>query len=345
MSGHEGSDNDEELINITETPDFFANPAIAAQVDRLDTEQGLNLNIASRADRDGDEYDDGGDVSDELSSEYPTTDEEEESEPEPEEDNAAPEQGKRRRTRKTPRARARRTPAEPRRPHRPAPTEPVRPELTNVVASHNYGCAIDLKALHLKLKCVTYAPSRFNAAVIRFPDSRQTAMLFDSGKVSVTGAKSVTEAELTVRRVYILLKSVAGVEDVRLQRFTFVVSNCVARASVPWGVNLETLSKDTSYGDQAQGEGEGDAASPELNADDDGTDPPTIPSDDAPIDSIMFEPEIFPAACVRLAHPKVSVAVFVSGRVMLTGAKSADDLDQAFDFIVPFLEKHRLAEG
>lgn len=42
-----------------------------------------------------------------------------------------------------------------------------------------------------------------------------------------------------------------------------------------------------------------------------------------------YEPELFPGLVYRLADPKVVLLIFVSGKIVLTGAKNADSLTEA----------------
>lgn len=54
--------------------------------------------------------------------------------------------------------------------------------------------------------------------------------------------------------------------------------------------------------------------------------------------SVSYEPELFPGLVYRLQVPKVVVLIFASGKVVLTGAKSSDDICRAFDTIRPWLQ-------
>jgi transcription initiation factor TFIID TATA-box-binding protein len=51
----------------------------------------------------------------------------------------------------------------------------------------------------------------------------------------------------------------------------------------------------------------------------------------------QYEPEVFPGAIYRLMQPKVVLLIFVSGRVVITGAKGREDTKKAFDSIYPLL--------
>ena len=54
-----------------------------------------------------------------------------------------------------------------------------------------------------------------------------------------------------------------------------------------------------------------------------------------------YEPELFPGLVYRMTEPKVSLLIFVSGKVILTGAKSVEALTTAFEIIYPILNDFR----
>lgn len=50
-----------------------------------------------------------------------------------------------------------------------------------------------------------------------------------------------------------------------------------------------------------------------------------------------YEPEIFPGLVYRMIDPKIVLLIFVSGKLVLTGAKSKAAIDEAFVKIYPTL--------
>ncbi|KAK1948767.1 Brf1-Tbp-Dna ternary complex [Colletotrichum sublineola] len=58
--------------------------------------------------------------------------------------------------------------------------------------------------------------------------------------------------------------------------------------------------------------------------------------------SVSYEPELFPGLVYRVQIPKVVVLMFASGKVVLTGAKSKDDIYRAFSAIWPWLQGFRV---
>lgn len=55
--------------------------------------------------------------------------------------------------------------------------------------------------------------------------------------------------------------------------------------------------------------------------------------------SCSYEPEIFPGLIFRMIEPKIVLLIFVSGKLVLTGAKKKEDIDDAFKKIYPLLKQ------
>jgi transcription initiation factor TFIID TATA-box-binding protein len=54
-----------------------------------------------------------------------------------------------------------------------------------------------------------------------------------------------------------------------------------------------------------------------------------------------YEPELFPGLVYRMIEPKVVLLIFVSGKVVITGAKSVDAIQQAVNSIWEILCEFR----
>lgn len=50
-----------------------------------------------------------------------------------------------------------------------------------------------------------------------------------------------------------------------------------------------------------------------------------------------YEPELFPGLIYRMVKPRVVLLIFVSGKVVLTGAKERTQIIEAFENIYPIL--------
>lgn len=54
-----------------------------------------------------------------------------------------------------------------------------------------------------------------------------------------------------------------------------------------------------------------------------------------------YEPELFPGLIYRLVSPRVVFLIFVSGKIVITGAKKESDLSNALTKLYPVLVEFR----
>jgi transcription initiation factor TFIID TATA-box-binding protein len=52
-------------------------------------------------------------------------------------------------------------------------------------------------------------------------------------------------------------------------------------------------------------------------------------------------PELFPGLVYRLKNPKMAFLIFVSGKIVATGAKSFREINEAFEGIYKLVHKFR----
>eukprot|EP00884_Botryococcus_braunii_P022481 jgi/Botrbrau1/8917/Bobra.0148s0031.1 len=178
------------------------------------------------------------------------------------------------------------------------------PTLQNVVATVNLGCKLDLKHIAMQARNAEYNPKRFAACILRIREPKTTALIFASGKMVCTGAKSEEAARTAARK---FAKIVAKLGN-PAKFMDFKVQNIVGSCDVKFPIRLEGLSLQHSL-------------------------------------FCSYEPELFPGLIYRMKQPKVVLLVFVSGKVVLTGAKSRDDIYGAFEKIYPVLQGFRKGDA
>jgi transcription initiation factor TFIID TATA-box-binding protein len=54
-----------------------------------------------------------------------------------------------------------------------------------------------------------------------------------------------------------------------------------------------------------------------------------------------YDPELFPGLIYRLTKPKLVMLIFNSGKIVFTGAKTREQLLEAFNLIEPVLRKFK----
>lgn len=116
--------------------------------------------------------------------------------------------------------------------------------IQNIVASVSLHTPIPLEKVSSTIKRTEYDPEQFPGLVFRLRDPKITALLFSSGNVVCTGAKSREDISLAVQRIIEELKQV-GVEvtkepDIKIQ-------NIVASGNIHMKLNLNQLVFNLRY--------------------------------------------------------------------------------------------------
>ena len=115
-------------------------------------------------------------------------------------------------------------------------TSPHDVKIQNVVAVATLGQKMDLLAIMKAFRNVDYRPKRFPGLVFRLKRPKTATLIFTTGKMVCTGAKSEKEAFSTVRRVVRELRK----EGFVIQREPEIfIANMVASADVGGKVDLE----------------------------------------------------------------------------------------------------------
>ena len=108
-------------------------------------------------------------------------------------------------------------------------------KIENVVASATLKHGIDLRDVARAFPKIKYHPDQFPGLVFRLKKPRTAILIFGSGKMGCTGAKSANEARRALRRVIRKLKD-AGI--VILGRLSTKIQNIVASANLGGKVDL-----------------------------------------------------------------------------------------------------------
>ncbi|MCJ7639974.1 MAG: TATA-box-binding protein [Euryarchaeota archaeon] len=172
-------------------------------------------------------------------------------------------------------------------------------KIENVVASTSIGQEINLNQATLALEGADYNPKRFPGLVYRTKDPKTAALIFRSGKIVCTGAKSIDDVYRGLENVFHSLRNIGidvkGTPEIKVQ-------NIVASGDLHSALNLNAI---------AIGLG---------------------------LENIEYEPEQFPGLVYRLSDPKVVVLLFGTGKLVVTGGRKPEDAVNAVDRIVEELK-------
>ena len=111
--------------------------------------------------------------------------------------------------------------------------------IENIVASATLGVVIDLEKIVSKLEGMENEPEQFPGLVYRMKDPKAAALIFGSGKIVCTGARSIKDVKIVFNKVVkIVQKSGVKVPS----NFKTQVENIVASAKLDSNLNLDTIA-------------------------------------------------------------------------------------------------------
>ena len=172
-------------------------------------------------------------------------------------------------------------------------------KIENVVASTSLGEELDLQAIALALDGAEYEPEQFPGLIYRLKEPKTPTLLFRSGKVVCTGAKSLEEVKLAISKVS---KQIGKAGIIIKIEPKIEVQNIVASSDLGQEINLNAIA--ISLG----------------------------------LEKVEYEPEQFPGLVYRLDSPKVVVLLFGSGKLVCTGARKPSDVGDAVQKIMEELQ-------
>ncbi|HJJ93020.1 MAG TPA: TATA-box-binding protein [Methanocorpusculum sp.] len=176
-------------------------------------------------------------------------------------------------------------------------------KIENVVASTKLSDSLDLVSLAAQIPGAEYNKKRFPGVVLRMQEPKIAALVFGSGKVVLTGAKSIPSLAEGLDALVKLMKDLkVEIND----NPTYSIQNIVTSADLGSRINLNKIAMSLT------------------------------------LDKIEYEPEQFPGLVYRLDDPKVVVLLFGSGKLIITGGKVSDDAERAVNKIYQDLESLKM---
>ena len=183
----------------------------------------------------------------------------------------------------------------------------------NIVYACNTGCDLNLRELHSNFNNKfgsQYNPKKFAAVIIRFRLPKVAILVFQhNGRIVCTGSKNPFQARYMLGQIVRSLIEM-GYKDASLGKM--VLQNMVASVALEFCVNLALLSQENSS-------------------------------------FCTYIPELFPGVIMK--HPElncalsrkcITVLVFKSGRMVITGAKATGDVKRALMKVIPVVKKFKV---
>jgi len=181
------------------------------------------------------------------------------------------------------------------------------PFIHNIVATAQIEISAPLQLDRLKqiFRFSSFNRRKFAAVTLRLVRPNCTILLFTSGKLVITGSKSSSEALLSAYRIRRLLRQTCTGQRFSVTGFEIqnVVSHCELTVRDGEILDIEALYERYHI-------------------------------------YSTYQPHIFPGLIFRYPNLKVVALVFFSGKVVLTGAKSLEDIEHGWDTIYALVRSY-----
>lgn len=171
-------------------------------------------------------------------------------------------------------------------------------KVVNIVVSTSLKHDIPLEKMAATLSNTEYNPEQFPGLVIRIKEPKTSALIFSSGKVVCTGARSMDKVHESIKKI---IKSLEKI-NIKIKIEPEVkIQNIVASGTVGMALNLNVLAM-------------------------------KLPNTE-------YEPEQFPGLVYKLMEAKATFLLFSNGKVVCTGTKSEQEVENALDMLIENLKK------
>jgi len=166
--------------------------------------------------------------------------------------------------------------------------------IQNMVVTSTIAEKLDLDLIYKKVPGSEYDTDKFPGLIYRQKIPRTAILLFSSGKLVCTGAKTMKEVQIAISNV---IKILSKLELSLNNEPKISIQNIVATADLHTEFKLNLMA--ISLG----------------------------------LEKIEYEPEQFPGLVYRVFDPKVVFLIFSSGKIVCTGAKLVEDINKALEIL------------
>jgi transcription initiation factor TFIID TATA-box-binding protein len=177
--------------------------------------------------------------------------------------------------------------------------------VVNIVVSSSLGHDIPLEKMAATLSNTEYNPEQFPGLVIRIKEPKTSALIFNSGKIVCTGARTLDEVQRSIKQI---IKSLEKINIKITIEPKATIQNIVAAGGVGMDLNLNVLAmklQNTEY------------------------EPEQFPG-------LVYKINVEPKGEKAF---RATFLLFSNGKVVCTGTKSEKQVHQALDALIENLKK------
>jgi transcription initiation factor TFIID TATA-box-binding protein len=177
-------------------------------------------------------------------------------------------------------------------------------EIVNMTYYVNLNCKVNLEFIAKNLNDVKYDKMRFSAAIKRIREPKSTILIFNNGKLIITGCKSEDQCNMVSQKIAQSIQNLGY--DIK------ITDQCVKNlvGSIDYGSKIDLFALAKCIGPKASFE-------PEL------------------FPGLIFSSKKMNSNDGDKQNCKITV--FRSGKINITGTKTKDELNDAFSSIFYYL--------
>ena len=183
--------------------------------------------------------------------------------------------------------------------------EELKPEINNIISSVSLGSNLNIKNIALKIKNAEYT-NNFSKLILKSKNTKATATIFSSGKMVCSGAKTEKQS----KSICIKFGKIVNKVGFNVELKNFKIQNIIASYDVKFKICLPKLFN-------------------EINT--------LINISKNIYNYVKYNSDNFPGLIFYMNDLKVSLLVFEYGKVVISGAKKKEEIEEIFRNIYPLL--------
>jgi len=184
--------------------------------------------------------------------------------------------------------------------------EELNPEINNIISSVSLGSNLNIKNIALKIRNSEYT-NNFSKLILKSKDTKATVTIFSSGKMVCSGAKTEKQSKSICSKFRKIVNKVGF--NVELKNFK--IQNITASYDVKFKISLPKLFNEINT---------------LINV-----------SKNMNKHYVKYNSDNFPGLIFYMNDFKVSLLIFEYGKVVISGAKKKEKVEEIFRNIYPLL--------
>ena len=167
-------------------------------------------------------------------------------------------------------------------------------KIENIIAYAQIADSFNIEKLSEMIPDFLYNPDEFSGATFKIKEPKTAVLILDNGKAICTGAKTIKDAEKSIKKVINKIRLTGVTVNTKPQLIT---QNIIAHIDVNKELHLSSISTGLL------------------------------------LENVSYKPEEFPGLVYQMDDLGVVILLFSSGKIVCTGAKNIEDASKALEMM------------